>query len=175
MLTLVTTAAAFSPAPHDTATGCGVAPGSLVELSNTLVIGMCSDGALRVVRHPIDAKAALMGRRSLMVAPDFPSSVPKFEVTKAAGVTTTITTATIKAVVEDEAEEIGFYDAQSGAELTRDYGAAFTATTDPALGTPSYTISQSWTLAPNEGLYGGGEFQNGLVGFQGAPLLHPRT
>ena len=40
---------------------------------------------------------------------------------------TAITTATIKAVVEDEAEESGFYDAQSGAELTRDYGAAFTA------------------------------------------------
>ena len=36
---------------------CGTAPNALVEVSPTLVIGVCSDGAMRVVRTPTGSSA----------------------------------------------------------------------------------------------------------------------
>ena len=82
----------FSAPAATTPTGCGTATGSLVELSPTLVIGVCSGGVLRVARAPKDAKAELMARESLIVEPGYPKSVAKYTVTRQGPVTTTITT-----------------------------------------------------------------------------------
>ena len=143
------------------ATACGTAPGSLVEVSDSLAIGVCADGVMRVVHTPSNsttAKDALRARKSLMVDPSFPASVPSYtERTDAS--TMTIATSLMTAVVGPSGA-VSFADAE-GAPLVSEIASKFTPTTDPALtGTRTYVIEQSFTATEGEGLYGGGEFQN---------------
>lgn len=171
MLALAPTTLAFAAA--DAASGCGLAKGALVEISPRLVLGVCSDSTFRVVRSPgEDAKAKLEGRRSLMVRPGYGSGpVPQFSVTHQGPVTTTVSTSTLKAIVDMASEHIEFFDAASGVALTSDFGHSFEPTSDPALkNASSYIVSQSFKLAPNEGIFGGGQYQSGIVGFQGVPV-----
>lgn len=149
---------------------CGTSPGSLVEISDTLAIGVCSEGVLRIVRTPSgrSAKAALLGRKSLMADPAFPGTrVPQYEVSTSSG-TTTIATDLMRATVSNGV--VSFADAH-GNTLTSEAGSRFTPTTDPARPhDATFVVEQSFTASDGEGLYGGGEFQNGEVGYRGAPI-----
>jgi alpha-D-xyloside xylohydrolase len=157
--------------------GCGTASGALVEVSSTLVIGVCDESVLRVVRAPkggsLTAKAELMARKSLMVSPEWPAGVPKYTVKRdAAGNVITITTSLITATIKPDGSTVTFSDPKSGAVLTAEVGTSnFTPTKDPALPqATTYVVEQSFSADEAEGLYGGGEFQNGLVEFRGVPI-----
>ena len=88
-----------------------------------------------------------------MVDPTFPSTTPRYTVTREGPATTVMTTSTLKATIDMASEHITFYDVASGTKLTADFAHRFVPTTDPALGNASsYVLSQSWQLAPDEGL-----------------------
>ena len=160
-----------------TSQGCGTVPGSLIEVSASLVIGVCTDGVMRVVRTPPghSAKEELMDRNSLMVAPGFPSSTPNFTVSAGKSGEITVSTSLMKAIVKNGLTS--FFDIKTGDSLTSEIATTFTRTKDPA-GNPSartYVIEQSFTASEGEGFYGGGEFQNGLLGFRGTPIESERS
>jgi alpha-D-xyloside xylohydrolase len=69
-------------------------------------------------------------------------------------------------------ESISFYDAITSALLLSEGVPEFEPSTDPASkpGESIYTVQQSWSADADEGLYGGGEFQNGFVDFRGAAI-----
>jgi hypothetical protein len=167
MLMMTSLSALSSPS------GCGTAPGSMVDVSESLAIGVCSVGVMRVVHTTSGylAKQALMDRKSLMASPDFPASKPDFTVTTDPPTgDLVVTTSLMKAIVKN-GTAVRFFDAISGAALTSEIASSFTPTTDPAAPQETtYKIEQSFTASTDEGLYGGGEFQNGLVGFRGVPI-----
>ena len=156
------------------ASGCGRSSEALVELGRTVVIAACDDGVLRVVRTPdgsrSSAKEALSARMSLMVDPAFPASTPSFNVSRD-GPITNVTTKFIKATFDGHS--IHFTDSRTGQLLTSELESHFTTTRDPAakkLHNATYVIEQHFSADTHEGLYGGGEFQNGLIQFRGVPI-----
>ena len=172
-LSLLSTSLLFASAatPVTASASCGTASGSLVEIIPTLVIGVCADGVLRVVRTPsgVSAKAALLAKRSLMVDPNFPAGVPSFNVSNASGVVT-IETATIKATI-DKQQNVSFTSAIEKKPLLSEVGHRFTPTHDPAKPLmKQHIIEQSFSADDGEGLYGGGEYQNGLINYRGVPV-----
>ena len=164
MISLVAATALAAP--------CGTG-NSLVEISPTLALGVCSDTVVRVVRTPNaspTAAARMASIASLMVDPSFPSSVPKFTVDNSSATQTVVTTSTLKVAVDTTTLEVAYADAATSAALTGDFGHRFTPATDPASASATWSVEQSFSTTADEQLYGGGEFQNGLVGIKGVPL-----
>eukprot|EP00946_MAST-07B_sp_MAST-7B-sp1_P000266 g266.t1 len=86
----------------------------------------------------------------------------------------TISTALIRVVVDKETGLAKFYSNGAGSRntavpLLSESGHMFTPTTD--LGKATYVVEQTWTPGdPDEALFGGGEFQNGIINFKNAPI-----
>ena len=81
----------------------------------------------------------------------------------------------IKVVIDKNSELAAFYSKDtlngvaSGKLLLSESASEFTPTTD--LGEPTWTIEQQWVSGnQSEALFGGGEFQNGILNFKNAPV-----
>ena len=157
-------------------------PDATVELSSTVAVVVCDKSILRIVRTPASSTASaaevVQQATSLMVAPDFASKAAEHTVSKDPKTgDVTIATTLLKAVYNVASSTLAFYkvNATGGAAplLSEATPGVFTPTRDPALpgsGSASFIIEQSWRTDGDEGLYGGGQFQNGLVGFGGTTV-----
>ena len=144
-----------------------------IDVSSTLSLGVCEDGILRIVRTPAggrsSASEAAAARHSLMVQPGWPwRSPPPFTVHNGTS-TIVVETRHIRAIIDVASEAVSFLSTD-GTTLTKEEGASFVPTVDPATQRPSHVIEQRWSAADDEGLYGGGQYQNGFAGVRGAPV-----
>eukprot|EP00054_Salpingoeca_dolichothecata_P027116 m.197218 g.197218 ORF g.197218 m.197218 type:complete len:845 (+) comp25869_c0_seq5:185-2719(+) len=82
----------------------------------------------------------------------------------------TITTSKLKVEVSLTTNQVSFSDVTTGKPILAESDRTFTPTTD--LGKSSYVIEQAWKQDPatNESIYGLGQFQNGFIDFNLAPI-----
>jgi alpha-glucosidase (family GH31 glycosyl hydrolase) len=125
---------------------------------------ICADDIIRVTKTPTaDAPPTKV---ELIARADWPTvDFSKSETNS----TVTVTTKKLKVSVEKATGRVTFRDA-SGKEVLAESegGTVFTPTED--MGKATYSVEQSWEAVEDEGLYGGGEFQNGFINYKDAPI-----
>jgi len=123
---------------------------------------VCSDAILRVVRRP---SAALLEKTSLVVSAEWAQT--DYQVEKnSTGVV--VSTRKVIAMYDAGTGRISFLDRASKRVRLQELGHSFTSSKD--LGRDTYQIEQSWATSDDEGIYGGGGYQNGVVNLKHAPL-----
>eukprot|EP01062_Namystynia_karyoxenos_P073424 TRINITY_DN70220_c0_g1_i1.p1 TRINITY_DN70220_c0_g1~~TRINITY_DN70220_c0_g1_i1.p1 ORF type:complete len:916 (+),score=326.48 TRINITY_DN70220_c0_g1_i1:84-2750(+) len=128
------------------------------------VLYVCSDSTIRVTRAP----AGTQRNSSLVVRSDW--AKPEFTVSSDDPELLTVTTALVRAAVSKKTGAVTFYSRSSGAVLLQELSHNITKTADPVTGQDAYAVEQRWASPDGEALYGGGEYQNGLVNWKSAPL-----
>lgn len=151
---------------------------NIVPINERLAVSLCSDTIIRVVKTPPNAATPnateqTVTRESLMVQSSFPVSknVPNYKLDKFEHVVT-ITTTKIMVKVNSKTNMIQFFDTATKKLITEENTFAFVSTIDK-YGTKedkTFVVEQEWSVGSNEGLYGGGEFQNGLIDFSETPV-----
>ena len=123
---------------------------------------VCSDTVIRVTHTP----TGVFPNRTMLIAKQTWEPV-KYTKTEDAD-SVTVTTAMVRAVVNKASGAVSFFDAKNGKSIVVEDRTTFNTTQD--MGKDTYVVEQSWLSASDEALYGGGEFQNGLLNFKGAPV-----
>jgi alpha-D-xyloside xylohydrolase len=146
---------------------CGVLRGSLIPVSDTVAVAVCSDSIVRVVKVPSgsqeNASANLLARNSLMVQQSFAAKHVDFKYNR-----TTKTIYTKRLIVSiQENDSLVFTDAATKKLLTQEKAHRFSPKTDvDGKGQyQTFSTAQAWSLVPGEALYGGGGFQNGIIDY----------
>jgi hypothetical protein len=142
------------------ALAAGAAP-PVVAVGKTQ-LHICSDKIIRVTKTPT---ADFPKRVELIAKTDWPTvQFTKKETADAMTVSTKYVTAT----VDKATGLVSFSDATAGTKMLVEMNSSFTPTTD--MGVQTYIIEQIWSNDGDDGIYGGGEYQNGIVNFKNAPI-----
>lgn len=158
---------------------CGFDARQIVPIDDSLAIAICSSRVARIFRTSDDASSAtnqLRVRPSLTVQPGYADKCcdVSFNVTSI-GNSTIIQTSHLRLEVDRSAgynstsgQTISFYSQITGKLLTAEVSSEFTRISNKSTALQN---SQSWALSPDEALYGGGQYVNGLINYASAPLL----
>jgi alpha-glucosidase (family GH31 glycosyl hydrolase) len=148
----------------------GAAPDADPNQVNQVTVGatnlfVCTDKIIRVTHTPDASSTAYADRVSLIAKTDWaPVKFTKAESADAV----TVTTAALKAVVTKATGAVSFFELDGTTPVLAELATSFTKTAD--MGRDTYVVEQQWSASPGEALYGGGEFQNGLVNYKHAPV-----
>jgi len=134
-----------------------------VTVGNTNVY-IYTDTILRITHTPSGGDAP-ENRVSLIVKTEWPKT--NYTVSKT-DIEVTILTTKLKAVITKATGIVTVYNVLTNDVILQETEITFTPTED--LGKSTYEIEQSGISADDEALYGGGEFQNGLLDFKNAPI-----
>ena len=107
-----------------------------------------------------------------MTDPSYPEGAPvQVHVDRSKPGIIAAASATIRVVVNTSTEALSFFDVSTGSRILGDLEHSFTGTTDPGDKStdPVFVVEQSWEQTQGA-LYGGGEFQSGILDFTGAPV-----
>ena len=137
---------------------------SFVTIGNTNIY-LCTNDIVRITHTPNGGDAPAKRISLIANLSNFPATN---YTTNESATTVTISTSSLKTVVDKATELVTIYDLHSNEILLQETKTTFTPTTD--MNTSTYIIEQSWISPTNEALYGGGEFQNGLINFKNAPI-----
>ena len=83
---------------------------------------------------------------------------------------TTIETSQISLIVSNVSGQITFRDAKTSSILLQETQTTFLPSSPPSSFSSYYTVEQSWTSEEEDGFYGGGQYQNGLLNYKNAPI-----
>lgn len=126
-------------------------------------IYVATDNIIRITHAPTDKPTA---RDSLIATHDWPT-VPVKKTEDAN--TVSIKTKSMTISVDKASGKVSMLNG-AGNPLLDETNTSFSPAKDlPATGT-SYQMSQSWGASDGESLYGGGEYQNGLLDYAGTTL-----
>mmetsp|Transcript_70426 Transcript_70426/g.199700 ORF Transcript_70426/g.199700 Transcript_70426/m.199700 type:complete len:884 (-) Transcript_70426:91-2742(-) len=124
-------------------------------------IFLYSESIVRVTHRPTPAAVQ---KTSMLVSNDV-DPVP-FTLSKK-GSDTIVETTKLRVTLGDDGR-VSFDDKASGKTLLSETNTSFTPSQDA--GKPTFQVEQSWSAGADEGFYGGGEYQNGIMNFKNAPL-----
>ena len=136
----------------------------VVTVGNTKIF-IIADDIFRITHTPHGGDAPST-RVSLIAKSTFPHTNYTTDETS-----TTIIVATqrLKAVIEKATEIVTVLDIVTNVVVLQETNTtSFVPITD--MGKDTYLIEQSWVSDDDEALFGGGEFQNGLLDFRNAPI-----
>jgi hypothetical protein len=123
---------------------------------------ICSDKIIRVTKTPT---AEFPKRVELIAKTDWDTvAFTKSETADAVSVSTKFITATVSKATG----LVSFADATTDQQMLTETNFSFTPTVDMHVET--FVIEQSWSNDGDDGFYGGGEYQNGIVNFKNAPI-----
>jgi len=123
---------------------------------------VCSESIFRVTHTPTETFPDLV---SLIAKEKWDPVITSLSESDEA---VTVATGKMKAVVDKKTEIVSFFDAKTGKAIVSEMKTQFNATND--MGKDTYIVEQQWSSADDEALYGGGQFQNGLLNFKNAPV-----
>lgn len=142
----------------------GAGQPATVPLGDLGQIQVCATNIIRITRWPNHATKS-RGRQSLIARQTWPEVWHQVTETDE---DVTVTTKELTLTFSKTSGTGSFADASSGKVILSEAAHSFKAVTD--LGHASYEIRQSWSGPAEEGLYGGGSFQNGLINYKHAPI-----
>lgn len=157
-LLLAAALAASAVAEGPGAQGCSC----IVPLGPRVELHVCSDTILRVVRRPTEAA---LTKTSLVVRADWPEAACAVDKAEAY---VTVSTDSVLARYDLSTGRIAFFDKASGKLRLQEAEYSFMGSKD--LGRDAFQVEQRWDTSAEEGLYGGGGYQNGIVNLRHAPL-----
>jgi len=130
----------------------GPVPPKRLDFRNNTSIYMCASDVIRVVRGEGERSTSLIARTEFEPF--------DFDQESKDGVTT-ITTEHVRVVVNETSGYVRFETPDGKSALLDEIKADISR---------NGTIMQSWSVESTEAIYGGGEFQNGLMNYNGAPI-----
>lgn len=165
MLSYRAAAFAVAVASASVVAGALVVPGpaAVVPLGDLAELHVCADGIIRMVRRPTKER---VNKTSLVAKVEW---LPIEYTTTMSG--DIVTTETAKLIVQYSLSEgvATFKDKATKKIILQESTHAFHPVKD--MGRQTYQVEQSWKEAsPEEGLYGGGGYQNGIINFKNAPV-----
>ncbi len=168
---------------HSTKAACGtLKDGNIITISPNLAVSICSESIVRIVKVPTsnsttyeNATMQTMTRTSLMVDPNFPSAKEsqKFTMFEEEEDIILIKTKNLLLKANKKTNLIQFYDiANEEKVITSEVSYKFEPTVDyfGDKNQSTFGLQQEWSLDNSEGMYGGGEYQNGIMDYSATPI-----
>ena len=136
--------------------------GTLIDISSDTQIQICTQEIVRILHYPSDKPVQ---RESLIISAQW----EEVKYTKSENDNfIVVNTSSLNIVGDKHTGGISVYSRLSGKKLMEEKSRNFTAVKD--MSTDTFEIEQSWYTSPDEALYGGGQFQNGIVNYHNAPI-----
>lgn len=162
-----------------------------ISISPALALAFCENGVVRVVRIPESSSAGGSDTRdaadamadvdgSLMVDPAYPGErvAPHVTVDRSNPDKVVASTPVLTVTVDRILDRVSFADTVTGTEIFWEFEHRFVPTVDLANAHPgedaTFVVEQSWDHN-RSGLYGGGQFQSGLLDFSSATVHLAQT